>query len=309
MKNEKIFITGSAGYIGHHLVKFFKKKKFQVYGCDLKIKNRNNNNFIKSDFSSDRVIRFIKSKNINHIIHLAALTEIKKDRNYSIRCNRVNYLQSKIFYQKIYKNKIFLKNFIFASSAAVYGKSENIRIKENHSTKPISMYGKSKLKFERYLLDNKKNFVNNLFICRFFNVVGGDLLKIKKKNSLFNYIFKSIKNRKNFYINGRNYNTSDGTTVRDYIDVDILSKFINCLINKKTKNIKKVYNVGSGIGLSILEILKYLSSENFRINYFFRDKKKQDIAHSISNNTLMLKQLNIKKKDLYIKYKLKKFFK
>ena len=72
MKNEKIFITGSAGYIGHHLVKFLKKKKFQVYGCDLTLKNTNNNNFIKSDFSSDRVIRFIKSKNINHIIHLAA---------------------------------------------------------------------------------------------------------------------------------------------------------------------------------------------------------------------------------------------
>lgn len=309
MKKDKIFITGSAGYIGNHLVKFFKEKKFQVYGCDLKQKNKNNNNFIKSDFSSDRVIKFIKSKNINNIIHLAALTEIKKDKNYSIRCNRVNYLQSKIFYQKIYKEKIFLNNFIFASSASVYGKSKNIRIKENHPTIPISAYGKSKLKFERYLLDNKNNFVNNLFICRFFNVVGGDLVKIKKKNSLFNYIIRSIKNRRNFYINGKNHNTPDGTTVRDYIDIDILSKFINCLLNKKEKNIKKIYNVGSGIGLSILEILKHLSSESFRINYLFRGKKKQDIAHSISNNTLMLKQLDIKKIDLNIKYKLKKFFK
>ena len=64
-----------------------------------------------------------------------------------------------------------------------------------------------------------------------------------------------------------------------------------------------------GIGLSILEILEYLRLESFKINYLFRGKKKQDIAHSISNNTLMLKQLNIKKRDLNIKYKLKKFFK
>ncbi len=309
MRKDKIFITGSDGFIGNHLVKFFKKNKFQVYGCDIKQKNQNNNNFIKGDFSSDKVIKFIKSKNINHIIHLAALTEIKNDKNYSIRCNRINYLQSKIFYQKIYKEKIFLKNFIFASSAAVYGKSKNIRIKENHPTIPISMYGRSKLKFERYLLSNKKNFVNNLFICRFFNVVGGNLIKIKKKHSLFNHIFKSIKNRKNFFINGKNHNTPDGTTVRDYIDIDTLTKFINCLIHKKEKNKKKIYNVGSGIGLSILEILKYLNLEGFRINYLFRSKKKQDIAHSISNNTLMLKELHIKKDDLKIKYKLKKFFK
>ena len=50
MKKDKIFITGSAGYIGNYLVEFLKKKKFQVYGCDLKQKNKNNNNFIKSDF-------------------------------------------------------------------------------------------------------------------------------------------------------------------------------------------------------------------------------------------------------------------
>ena len=64
--------------------------------------------------------------------------------------------------------------------------------------------------------------------------MGGNLVKIKK-TLIIQYIFRSIKNRKNFFINGKNHNTPDGTTVRDYIDIDILSKFINCLINKKKK--------------------------------------------------------------------------
>ena len=306
--SNRIFITGSNGYIGKNLVKFFLKKKFQVFGCDINI-NSQNNKFIKSDFSSDKVIRFIQSKKIDHIIHLAAMTEINNSKKYFIKCKETNYLKSKIFIQKIYKKKIYIKNFIFASSAAVYGITKNIKIKEKHKTLPISTYGKSKLDFEKYLIKNKKIFLNNVIICRFFNVIGGNLLKIKKKNSLFNYLYRSIKNKKNFYVNGKNHKTPDGTTVRDFIDVGILSKFIFSLTMKKQHNKTLIYNVGSGIGLSILEILNYLTSNNFKIKYFFRDKKKSDISHSISDNSLMLKQLKTKKKDLRIINNLKIFFK
>ena len=270
---NKIFITGSEGYIGNHLARFLKQKKFIVYGCDTKIK-ANNSNFIKSDFSSNKVIKFIKQKKINHILHLAALTEIKNDRKYKIRCRNINYFKSKIFVQKIFKEKIFLENFIFASSAAVYGISKNVRIKETHKTKPISTYGKTKLDFENYLTNYKENFSKNIFICRFFNVVGGNLLKIQKK-SIFNYIKKSLKNKKPFFINGKNYKTLDGTAVRDYIDIDILSKFILFLIRQKSKNKENIFNVGSGVGLSILQILNFLKKNNFDVRYYFKKKRKK----------------------------------
>ena len=306
--NEKIFITGSNGYIGKHLVDFFLKKKFQVFGCDINLIKKDKR-FIRSDFTDDNVIRFINLKKIDHIFHLAALTEINNSKNYIIKCRQTNYLKSKIFIKKIYKNKIFIKNFIFSSSAAVYGITENIRIKEKSKTLPISEYGKSKLNFEKYLIGNKKKFINNIFICRFFNVIGGNLLKTKKKKSIFNYIHRAIKNKKFFFINGKNHKTLDGTTVRDYIDIEILSKFIYSLIKKNKKNIKQIYNVGSGVGISILEILNYLNNNNFKIKYSFRDKKKGDIPFSISDNSLMLKQLKIKNKDLRIINNLKKFLK
>ena len=305
---DTIFITGSSGYIGNHLVKFFLRKKYKVFGCDLNI-NKKNSNFIKSDFSSDKVVKFIKSKKINSIIHLAALTEIKKNKKYSYDCKKVNYLKSKIFLQKIYKHKIFVKNFIFSSSAAVYGKTKNVRVKEDHVTKPISAYGKSKLDFEKYLIDKKQNYLNNIFICRFFNVVGGDLLRIRNKNSLFNYLNKSIKKKKIFYVNGKNYNTADGTAVRDFIDINILSKFILFLIKKKQSNQKKIFNVGSGFGTSILEILHELQTKKFKIRFSFRKRKKGDIPYSISDNTLMMKKLNFKRENFKISNNLKNFFK
>ena len=305
---DKIFITGSSGYIGNHLVKFFLKKKFKVYGCDLNI-NRKDGNFLKTDFSSDRVVKFIKSKKIDNIIHLAALTEIKNNKRYSNNCKKTNFLKSKIFLKKIKKNKIFIKNFIFSSSAAVYGKTKNLRVKENHITKPISVYGSSKLNFEKYLIFKKQNYLNNIFICRFFNVIGGDLLKIKNKKSLFNYLNKSIKKKKVFYINGKNYNTPDGTTVRDFIDINILSKFILLLIKTKQFNQKKIFNVGSGFGTSILKILNELEMKNFKIKFSFRKRKRGDIPFSVSDNTQMMKKLNIKKENFKIINNIKKFFK
>ena len=287
---DKIFITGSSGYIGNHLVKFFLKKKFKVYGCDLNI-NRKDDNFLKTDFSSDRVVKFIKSKKIDNIIHLAALTEIKNNKRYSNNCKKTNFLKSKIFLKKIKKNKIFIKNFIFSSSAAVYGKTKNLRVKENHITKPISVYGSSKLNFEKYLIFKKQNYLNNIFICR------------------FNYLNKSIKKKKVFYINGKNYNTPDGTTVRDFIDINILSKFILLLIKTKQFNQKKIFNVGSGFGTSILEILNELEKKNFKIKFSFRKRKRGDIPFSISDNTQMMKKLNIKKENFKIINNIKKFFK
>ena len=125
---------------------------------------------------------------------------------------------------------------------------------------------------------------------------------------MFNYIYKAIKNKKFFFVNGKNHKTPDGTTVRDYVDIDILSKFIFSLIKKSKKDTKKIFNVGSGVGISILDILNYLNSNNLKIKYAFRDKKKGDIPFSISNNSLMLKQLKIKDKDLRILNNLKKFF-
>ena len=97
--------------------------------------------------------------------------------------------------------------------------------------------------------------------------------------------------------------------MRDFIDINILSKFILLLIKTKQFNQKKIFNVGSGFGTSILEILNELEKKNFKIKFSFRKRKRGDIPFSISDNTQMMKKLNIKKENFKIINNIKKFFK
>ena len=115
---------------------------------------------------------------------------------------------------------------IFSSTAAVYGKS-NIAVNEWSKTKPLAPYGQSKLKFENYLKKSKQNI--NYIILRYFNVVGVEKkmrcgFKVKNNKSLISNLCKSYLENKNFYIFGTNFNTKDGTAVRDFIYVSDLSE-------------------------------------------------------------------------------------
>lgn len=304
--SNKFLITGADGYIGKYLMKFLRKKKIDVYGCD---KNGVSGvRFIKSDFSSDKVINFIKSKKINHIIHLAATTSINDNKKNNIKCHKNNFIKSKLFINKLDSQKINIKKFIFSSSAAVYGLSKNSKIKENYKPNPISIYGKSKYMLEIFLKKNKSKIFGQILILRFFNVVGGNLLKLRNKATLFNRLNLANKKNRIFYINGHDHPTKDGTNVRDFIDLNILSQFIFLIIKKDFKKKYLVFNVGSGFGKSILEIINKLKEYNFKINYLFKKKKRGDIPFSISDNTQMLKLLKISKKKLDISKRIKKYF-
>ena len=277
-----------------------------VYGCD---KNGiNGKRFLKSDFSSDKVINFIKSKKINNIIHLAAITSINDNKKNNIKCYNNNFKKSKLFVNKLNSQKINIKKFIFSSSAAVYGFSKNFKIKENYKANPISTYGKSKYMFEIFLKKNKFKLLDKILVLRFFNVVGGNLLSLRNKETLFNRLNLANKKNRIFYINGHDHPTKDGTNVRDFIDLYILSQFIFLIIKKNFKKRYLVFNVGSGFGKSILEIINKLKEYNFKINYSFKKKKRGDIPFSISDNTQMLKLLKISKKKLDISKKIKKYF-
>jgi UDP-glucose 4-epimerase len=302
----KLLITGSNGYIGKYLIKFLRKKKIDVYGCD-KI-GTNSLRFVKSDFPSNKVINFIKLNKINYIIHLAAITSINDDKKNTIECHNNNFIKSKVFIKKLDDQKINIKKFIFSSSAAVYGVSKNFKIKESHKSRPISAYGKSKYFFENFLKKNKFQNLDEVIVLRFFNVVGGNLLLLKNKKTLFNKLNLANKKNKIFYINGHDHPTQDGTNVRDFIDLDILSQFIFLIIKKNFKKKYMIFNVGSGLGKSILEIVHKLKEYNFKIKYSFKKKKRGDISYSISNNTKMLKLLNTSKKNLDIFKNIKKYF-
>lgn len=252
---KKLLITGVSGYIGTCLY-FFLKEKFKVLGLDRK----------KTTLLSIKQIDLLNVKKLNNflkkekpdlIIHLAAQSlvdeTINKKKYY---LNNVRATNNLIIGMK--KNN--LDNIIFSSTAAVY-KFSNKKLNEKSIIDPKSTYAKTKYECEKIIKKSKLNTI----ILRFFNVCSS--LKIKNKiiGELHNpethliptAVYKTLF-KKNFYIYGNEYDTKDGTCVRDYIHIKDICSAIKKSIIYLTQNSNKfeIINIGSNAQNTNLEILE-----------------------------------------------------
>ena len=302
MKN--ILVTGGAGFIGSHVVEILVKKKFNVFIVDnlstghKRLINKNAL-FFKNDINqSHEISKIIKSYAIDSIIHLAAKTNIieaeKKPKIYF----KNNVLgTSKLI--KICK-KFNIRNFIFSSSCAVYGNKIN-RVKENSKTYPKGVYAITKLKCEKLI---KKNFKKkNYAILRYFNVVGASLTRkigqINKADQLFKNLSLVINNKKPiFNIYGNDYDTFDGTCIRDFIHVSDLADIHFKILKKiSTQNKSVVLNCGYGRGFSVLQtMLEFKKFTKKKIEINFKKRRKGDIVEMVANVDKLRKFLNWKPK-------------
>ncbi len=303
---KKILITGGAGYIGVATAQYFLKKRFKVYVVDnlstgKNLLNGKNYFFIKSDFSNKKITKLLIDKNIKVVIHLAASIDnnesILRPKKYFLN----NYLKVKKFIKNCENAKI--KYFIFSSSAAVYGKIDIYKpINEKFRSKPITPYGKSKLMTEKLLKNTKFKSI----ILRYFNVAGPTFGNLYRQNfNGYKHLLKKLDDMKfskkiNFFkINGNNYDTYDGTCVRDFIHVQDIAK-INykafCLSNKLLKKNKfRIFNCGTSVEKSVLEIVKkfsYFSKIKFKIK--FAKRRKGDTAFLLSDNKLLKNSFGLK---------------
>jgi UDP-glucose 4-epimerase len=202
-----------------------------------------------------------------------------------------------------------VNKFIYSSTAAVYG-NKNKQVNEKDDLKPLSPYPKSKLKLENFLIKKKKDI--RCIILRYFNVAGSDKklrcgFNIKRGYNLILNLCNAVFKKKIFIINGGDYNTKDGTTIRDYIHVEDLAKIhllsANLILKKK---MFKILNCGYGYGFSVKEILKKFNfiSKN-KVNYKIGKRRKSDIVISISNPKKLIKLTNWKPKYNDLSYLLK----
>ncbi len=196
-----------------------------------------------------------------------------------------------------------VNNFIFSSTAAVYGNEiKSKKVSENSILKPISMYGFTKKKVENYLKKiSDKNF--KFFSLRYFNVLGADkYLKYGPIgldiNSFSNNLYKAIMFKKVFKIYGNRHKTFDGTPVRDFIHVDDLANIhfyaLKYLIKFK-KN--QICNCGYGEGYSIKQIVdNLLKNKNVNFEYTFEKKRSGDISYMVADNKKLKQILNYRPK-------------
>ena len=287
----KALVTGGAGYIGSTVANFLIDRGHDVTIIDnlstgIKKNIPNKAIFFKTDISdSKKIKKILAKKSFDIVLHFAAFINNEESIKHPKKYFKNNFIDGKKFFQICLEYKI--NNFIYSSTAAVYG-NKNKKVNENDRLKPLSAYPKSKLKLEDYLKKNKSEI--SCIILRYFNVAGVDKklrsgFDVKKGyNLILNLCAASLK-KKLFIINGDNYKTSDGTPVRDYIDVVDLAN-IHLLAAKLVlkKKIFKIFNCGYGEGFSVKQILDIFNKmSKKKIKYKVGKRRASDIVVSIAN--------------------------
>jgi UDP-glucose 4-epimerase len=285
LNNNKvnILVTGGAGFIGSIFCSHLKKKYNKFFNI-LVIDNLSSGNkkylncdkFYKIDLKdSYKLNNFFKKNRIDIVVHLAGYTNLRDPSEKKFYIN--NFLATKNLIDILIKFNI--KKLIFASTAAVYGNPLKTPINETAATKPISHYGISKLKAENYIKKNSQGNYQSI-IFRFFNASGASYTqKIGEDKDpaehLIPIILRGFLNKEKVKI-FNNFDTSDGTGVRDYVHVeDIVMALIKSIHHfKNMKESFTILNLGSGKGVSSLFIVKRLQILlKEKINFIFTIKR------------------------------------
>lgn len=244
----KIIVTGGAGFIGSHIVDEYIKKGFKVLIIDnLSSGSEENINkkaiFEKVDIKEKnkitKIIEKFKPDIINHNAFISSITKVEKKKGKFLVENLNNFLNL------IEPSKFFLKQFIFASSCAVYGESIP-PLKESDEINPVNLYGLSKLLIENSIIYYSKRYCFKYTILRYSNVYGprqrGDL-----ESGVISIFINQILNKNHLTIFG------DGETTRDFI-------FISDVVRANILSIDKegIFNIGTGKETTINELVNIL---------------------------------------------------
>jgi UDP-glucose 4-epimerase len=297
MKN--ILVTGGAGYIGSHIVEQLVKKNFlKIFIVDdlstghKRLINKKAT-FIKANINKTQLIKKIILKNkTDTIIHLAAKTIVTESEKKPKLYYKANVLGTRSLLDAAKNSSV--KNFLFSSTAAVYG-SKIRYVNEKSKTLPDSVYGKTKLQAEDLV---KRNFKKNYIILRYFNVVGASPSKkiglINKYGQLFkNFAVEILKNKPKLKVYGKDYNTKDGTCIRDFIHVsDLADIHLKVLLKASKDNKSVILNCGYGKGFSVLEVVdNFKKFSKNKVIVKFEKRRKAEIVESVANVTKLKKYL------------------
>lgn len=315
---KKILVTGGAGYIGSHTVLELLNAGYEVVVVDnlynsskksleiVKRETKKEIKFYQADVRDKEKLEeiFKNEKNIFAVIHFAGLKAVGESCEIPLAYYD-NNISGTICLCEIME-KYDCKNIIFSSSATVYGDPKEVPITENFDLSVTNPYGRTKLMLEEILRDVHNADNNwNVVLLRYFNPIGahicGDMGEDPNgiPNNLLPYITQvAVGKLKQVSVFGNDYDTKDGTGVRDYIHVVDLAKGHVKAIKKLEKNSGvSVYNLGTGKGYSVLEVIKNMEKAvGEKIPYIITERRKGDIAECYADSSKAEKELNWKAK-------------
>jgi UDP-glucose 4-epimerase len=314
-KNRFILVTGGLGFIGSHtcvellncgykvividnLINSSKKNINRIY----KITNKNII-FYKIDIRNKKLEFLFKKYNFYSVIHFAGLKAVADSNNnfFDYFDNNVNGTINLLRIMKKYN----CNRFVFSSSACVYDEKSKSPIKENANVNPKSGYGFTKLQIEKileklFIMDSK---FWHIVILRYFNPIASHPSGFLPENpkTAENIVPKILnvisKKEKFFKIYGDNYQTKDGTCLRDYVHVVDLARSHILALNILKKPILKIFNIGNGKGYSVKDIINEFSKQiNLKISFKVTKRREGDVDISYADSNSAKKNLGWKNK-------------
>ena len=265
-----ILVTGGAGYIGSHCVLALLKQNYDVVVFDSldtghietieTLSKFGNLTFIKGNLQNlEDIENVFKTHKIDAAIHFAAFSQVGE----SVK-NPQKYYYNNVFGTLNLLNAMLnhnVKKIVFSSTAATYGEPEYVPIDEKHPQMPINPYGNSKLMVERIMDDYDKAYGLKSVRLRYFNVAGADKdcnigeFHEPETHLIPNILKSTFSGGKTFEMYGQDYDTKDGTCVRDYINIeDLISAHLLALKYLNEGGNTNFFNLGTNDGNSVKEV-------------------------------------------------------
>ena len=297
----KILVVGGAGYIGSHMLKRLQNTNHEVEVLDNLSTGFETNTlgfpFHKCDLADKDHVYTILQNKYDLVMHFASYINVGE-----------SYINPQKYYENNVQNTLNLLscmidlkilNFIFSSTAAVYGEPESVPILEDQKINPVNPYGQTKAIVENILKDYDKAYGLKFMSLRYFNACGahpdgtiGE--RHDPETHLIPLILQAASGRKDkVKVYGDDYPTKDGTCIRDYIHVmDLAEAHLLALEDLYQNQSSEIYNIGNNQGFSVSEIVNAAKEiTQKKINIEISDRRKGDPGQLIADNNKIIKNL------------------
>jgi len=301
-----ILVVGGAGYIGSHLVKELVEKEDVVVLDNLSTGHREAVDkraiFVKGDLGNEDDLQMVfRSYPIKAVMHFAAYSLVGESVIDPLKYYENNVASTLTLLRVMMKFKV--KNFIFSSTAATYGIPDVELIDETSKTAPINPYGQSKLMVEQMLSDFSTSYGLNYVVLRYFNAAGAhESAAIGESHDPETHLIPIILQqllgeREKISVFGSDYDTEDGTCIRDYIHVTDLAEAHILALEALLSGEKsaEIYNLGNGLGYSVKEVIETCEKvTEIKANVEMADRRAGDPARLVASSNKIFAELGWK---------------
>ena len=305
MLDGAVMVTGGAGYIGSHAVLALLDAGHRVVvfdnlstGFDWLVDSRAT--LVRGEIEDDVLVRgTMRDHDVRAVMHFAGSIIVPESVSNPLKYYRNNTVASRALLESAVTSGV--KHFIFSSTAATYGTPEKVPVAEGDPTVPINPYGMSKLMTEAMLRDVAAAYPLNYAVLRYFNVAGADPQQRTGQSTVgATHLIKiaveaALGKRASVGVYGTDYDTPDGTGVRDYIHVSDLAAAhvaaLDLLVAEPGKS--HTLNAGYGKGFSVLEVLDAVDRvTNMKLTRVIEGRRAGDAGELVADNRAILATLD-----------------